>query len=43
MVFLLILVALKSLQAQQLNTTIHKPISIYPDTQIVINAIPISK
>jgi hypothetical protein len=39
---LLILVAFKSLQAQQVNATIHKPILIYPDTLIFINSYPIN-
>ena len=37
---LLVLVAFKSSQAQQTNTTIHKPIVIIPDTSIVVNSFP---
>lgn len=37
---LLVLVAFKSSQAQQKNTTIHKPILVMPDTSIVVNSFP---
>jgi hypothetical protein len=41
-VFLLVLVAFKTSQAQQINTSINKPVLIIPDTSIVVNSYPIN-
>ena len=38
--FLLVLVAIKSSQAQKANTSIPKPVLLFPDTTIVINSFP---